>query len=163
MRWKERERERDHRAGGGGRSTIDDHHLLSRLARRRRCPLAARSLSPFSLQKRETDRDCPIAGSQREAKESSHDEGRALFKPPFFPFPYLGVDRRLRRLFGVHRELAAVLLLEGPQPAPLVRLRSAGGREAGEDFLDLAHDDAGKREKGEKKRVRGRKKKGSVE
>ena len=54
--------------------------------------------------------------------------------------PYLGLDGRLGSLFGVHGQLASVLLLDGPEPPPVVALGSARGRQAREGFLGLAHD-----------------------
>jgi len=56
------------------------------------------------------------------------------------PFSYLGVDGRLGCLLRVHGQLASVLLLDGPEPPPVVALGAARGREAREGFLGLAHD-----------------------
>ena len=83
---------------------------------------------------------------------------------PFFP--YLGLDGRLGCLFGVHGQLASVLLLDGPETPPVVALGSARGREAREGFLGLAHDfekGEGRRWKRKKKLRRSKRKKGSEE
>ena len=67
-------------------------------------------------------------------------EGASAATSRSIPFSYLGVDGRLGCLLRVHGQLASVLLLDGPEPPPVVALGAARGREAREGFLGLAHD-----------------------
>jgi hypothetical protein len=62
--------------------------------------------------------------------------------PPLSP-PHLLGRHRLGRRLGVHRQLAAILLLDRPQPAAVIRLGPAGLGDRGRDLLDFAHGGGG--------------------
>lgn len=114
---------------GGRRSSLS---LLSR----GEATASRRSLRLFSLQQKETETprcDAPRRLQNRQKKEPERTSCISFFS-------YLGLDGRLGSLFGVHGQLASVLLLDGPEPPPVVALGPARGREAREDFLGLAHD-----------------------
>ena len=137
------------RRGGGRQSTIESCDDLSSFEEDTAPvgPVSHLSLSLFlPRQKEETEKRCAESAPRRSSGSRTRRRRPCCL-------PYLGVDGGLGCLFGVHRQLAPVLLLDRPEPPPVVGLGAARGREAREGFLDLAHDlFGGERKRGEREK-----------